>query len=96
MTSSVFCIVIPLMVMTPKGKWYTRDDRYECFSSQSICFAKLAEKQKYLTLFQNSREVPKPYCKLDNNSIDKDEGDDKMSPTGNELSPVKKSWYKFW
>lgn len=92
MTNSVFCIVIPLMVMTSKGKSYIKEDKYECFSSQSTCNSELNTKQKYLQLFQSNSQLPRPYCKAEG----KDSVDDKMSSTGNDLSPVKKAWYKFW
>ena len=92
MASGIFCIVIPLMVMTPKGKSYIREDRYECFSSQSTCDSRLKAEQRYLRLVQSNSQLPKPYCKAEGtNSVD-----DKMSLTGNDLSPVEKAWYKFW
>lgn len=92
MTSSIFCIVIPLVYLTPKGTWYQYEEKYECFHSEEICTKRLSENTVYLNKLQNNRAVQKPYCKIEGkNSVD-----DKLSPTGNDLLPVEKAWYKFW
>ena len=92
MTSSIFCIIIPLTYFTPKGTWYQHEEKYECFRSEEICAKRLSENIAYLNKLQNNRVTRKPYCKAEGkNSVD-----DNLSPTGSNLSPVKKAWYKFW
>lgn len=92
MTSSIFCIMIPLMYFTPKGTWYQYEEKYECFRSEEICAKRLSENIVYLNKLQNDRVRQKPYCKAEGrNSVD-----DNLSPTGSNLSPVEKAWYKFW
>ena len=92
MISSIVCIIIPLMYLEPNGTWHQNEEKYECFRSEEVCAKRLSENMIHLSKLQDDRATQKPYCKAEyKNSVD-----DNLSPTGSNLLPVKKAWYKFW